>query len=135
MNTLKNKLRSVNGLPKTIRSILSLSLPNEPVIAFGWVRSARKHKNVTFIELNDGSTSSNLQIVLPTSLFDENKYSWCILLFFIIFRIRTGSSVKISGTLTNSPADSERIELVADMLQLLGDCSAEVVLKGFTHAP
>ena len=29
----------------------------------GWVRTIRRHKNVSFIELNDGSTFSNLQVV------------------------------------------------------------------------
>ena len=40
----------------------------EPVTICGWVRTLRSSKALGFIELNDGSYFSNLQVV-----FEENK--------------------------------------------------------------
>lgn len=43
------------------------ALANETITATGWVRTIRKHKRVTFLELGDGSTSRTLHAVLQPS--------------------------------------------------------------------
>ncbi|MDD7280723.1 MAG: asparagine--tRNA ligase, partial [Erysipelotrichaceae bacterium] len=39
------------------------SMNNEKVVLQGWVRTNRNSKAVGFIELNDGTTFSNVQVV------------------------------------------------------------------------
>ena len=49
----------VNGLPK-------------PVTVKGWVKSLRKQKQNTFLDLGDGVSGAHLQVVADTSLVPEN---------------------------------------------------------------
>lgn len=37
----------------------------------GWVKTIRKQKRVTFIEINDGSSPANLQIVTEPTIADK----------------------------------------------------------------
>ena len=46
-----------------VRSLLKRS-PGETVTARGWVKTRRDSKNVHFIQLNDGSSPTDLQVVL-----------------------------------------------------------------------
>ena len=45
-----------------VRSLL-LRSPGETVTARGWVKTRRDGKNVHFVQLNDGSSQSDLQVV------------------------------------------------------------------------
>lgn len=54
----------------------------------GWVRSIRRQKRVSFLELNDGSTSSNVQVVTPSDLLPKD--------------VSAGSSVCVSGLMRAS---------------------------------
>jgi asparaginyl-tRNA synthetase len=66
---------------------------------------------VTFLELNDGSSLRNLQVVIPDDLpgYAEN-----------VEPANTGASVVVSGMVVQSPAEGQEIELRAGSLELLG---------------
>lgn len=82
----------------------------------GWVKNLRKQKDITFIDVNDGSTAQKLQIVIPKNLkFDNLTY---------------GSSVHITGKLSKSPRG--QLELVAEHVNVLGTC---VVSDGYPFNP
>ncbi len=74
----------------------------------GWVRSVREQKTFSFIEINDGSTQGNLQVIAEG-----------------ITPLTTGSSVSIEGTLVQSPGHKQKWELKAIEISLLGTCPAE----------
>ncbi|WVQ83217.1 asparagine-tRNA ligase [Cryptococcus sp. DSM 104549] len=78
----------------------------------GWVRSVRVHKNVAFVELNDGSTNECLQGVLKGKGKAEG--------------ITHGSSVKLKGKLEKSRGAGQDMELVISEAGVLGACDAEV---------
>ncbi|MCI0382139.1 MAG: asparagine--tRNA ligase [Chlamydiae bacterium] len=82
----------------------------------GWIRSVRTQKNCTFLEINDGSCLSNLQIVLDPSFPDYEP---------LILQLTTGTSVAISGNLIESPGQKQKWELKANSLQIFGACSSE----------
>lgn len=42
-----------------------------PVLVKGWVRTLRKQKTLAFVEVNDGSSLSGIQCVLPFDNVDE----------------------------------------------------------------
>src|SRR5437867_3708889 len=70
----------------------------------GWIKTVRAQKTNTFIEINDGSTFSNLQIVLdPTLDAYEN----------IAVHVTTGASVIITGQVVESPGQNQNIEVHA----------------------
>ena len=49
-----------------IATLLGAPRPSagEKITANGWIRTARKQKRITFLELGDGSTPETLQVVL-----------------------------------------------------------------------
>ena len=47
--------------------------PSDEIVAVkGWVRTVRKQKTLAFVEVNDGSSLSGIQCVLPFDSIDES---------------------------------------------------------------
>jgi len=95
-----------------IKEALKNELINHELTVMGWVRTFRNNQ---FIALNDGSTNSNLQVVLELGKFDES----------LLKRITTGAALKVSGTLVASLGKGQKVELKAQMVEVLGDSDAE----------
>lgn len=77
----------------------------------GWIRTVRDTKNVCFFELNDGSTLKGLQGIIDKEQTDLQE---------VINSLHTGCSVVAEGTLVESPAKGQRVELNCTALQVLG---------------
>ena len=78
----------------------------------GWVRTRRDSKGgFSFLEINDGSSFGNLQVIANNTL--ENYQT-------DILKIGTGCSVVIEGLIKGSPAKGQETELVADSVQVIG---------------
>ena len=82
----------------------------------GWIRTMRKQKGFAFIEMNDGSTLSNFQVIVDAS-FPEYESR--------LAELSTGAAVDIEGKLVESPGKNQNLELHATSISLLGACSAE----------
>jgi asparaginyl-tRNA synthetase len=95
-----------------IKEVLKNELINHELTVMGWVRTFRNNQ---FIALNDGSTNSNLQVVLELGKFEES----------LLKRITTGAGLKVSGTLVASLGKGQKVELKAQMVEVLGDSDAE----------
>ncbi|HSK31341.1 MAG TPA: asparagine--tRNA ligase, partial [Candidatus Limnocylindria bacterium] len=76
----------------------------------GWVRSRRDSKGITFIELNDGSRFKSMQIVVEAGAVPEETLK----------QVTTGSSIAASGSLVESPAKGQAVELKTASLLLYG---------------
>jgi hypothetical protein len=57
-------------LPR-IKTIDATEPTDGPVLVKGWVRTVRKQKTLTFIEVNDGSNMGGLQCVLSFDAIDD----------------------------------------------------------------
>jgi len=101
---------------KRIIEILRQGKPEEKIKIQGWVRTKRELKEFTFIEVNDGSSLANLQVVLNQDLPNYET---------IIKKLNTGSSLTVEGILVESPAKGQRIELNANIIEVFGDCDPE----------
>lgn len=99
-----------------IIEILRTGKPEEKIKIQGWVRTTRELKEFAFMEVNDGSSLANLQVVLNQNLPDYDT---------IIKRLNTGVSVSVEGILVESPAKGQRIELNAEIVTIFGDCDGE----------
>ena len=109
-----------------IASLLKNAQPDDSVTVKGWVRTRRDSKSgFSFIELNDGSCMSNLQIVVDS---DVPGYA------DTIKSVTTGASVAISGTVKESPGKGQRIELQAASLDLLGPADSTFPLQKKGHS-
>lgn len=78
----------------------------------GWVKSVRSKKEFSFLEINDGSSLSNLQI------FVDRDISPCE-------DIKVGSSLIASGKIVKSPGKNQKYELQAKKVHLLGKSDPE----------
>lgn len=83
----------------------------------GWVRTVRNQKTFAFVEINDGSTLSNFQVLINA---DYPKFE------SLINSLSTGVSVSVKGTLVESPGKNQELELQASDVNVLGDCDPEV---------
>ena len=102
-------------MKKTIVEILTAPNINSNTTIYGWVRTKRGSKNVSFIAINDGSTIKNLQVVAESSDFNEE----------LLKNITTGACLKISGILQASEGKEQSLELLASEINILGKANAD----------
>ncbi len=87
------------------------------VTVCGWVRTSRDSKNMAFIELNDGTSLSHLQIVIDKSKLSE-----------ISAFMPGGTALKVVGTVVKG-AVNNAVEVNADEITLLGECPSDYPLQ------
>ncbi|MBS1856335.1 MAG: asparagine--tRNA ligase [Acidobacteria bacterium] len=97
-----------------VRSLLKRS-PGETVTARGWVKTRRDSKNVHFVQLNDGSSTTDLQIVIDQGVVPPET----------IARITTGACLSVEGELVASPGKGQTVELKAVTVTLHGGADPE----------
>jgi len=95
-----------------IKELLTSDKTNYQTIVMGWVRTFRNNQ---FIALNDGSTNNNLQVVVALGSLDETT----------IKRITTGACIKAVGEIIPSLGKGQKVELIANSVEILGDSDAE----------
>src|SRR5205814_5497981 len=83
----------------------------------GWVRTRRDSKGgFSFIELNDGSSQGNIQIVAPAALPNYESE---------VKHLATGSSVTITGEVKASPAKGQATEVHAESVTIHGSADPQ----------
>lgn len=87
-----------------------------PVSLNGWVKTHRQSKNVSFIELTDGSSVNGVQLVIEPTIESYQA---------VAARISTGASIGIAGELVPSPAKGQRFEIRVSEINLIGECDPE----------
>src|SRR5690554_385545 len=100
---------------KTIATILKEAETGKEITVKGWVRTKRESKNVLFINLNDGSTVKNIQLVGDPSKFDSKKLA----------KITTGAGIAAKGTLVESQGSGQNVELQVEEITLYGTADPE----------
>ncbi len=95
-----------------IKQLLQEAKVGEEIKVAGWIRSNRAQKTFSFIELNDGSTLGNFQIVAQNELFDSSD-------------LTTGAAIIATGKLVESPGGKQKVEMQAEKIELVGGCPAD----------
>lgn len=88
----------------------------------GWVRTKRISKNVAFLEVNDGSTLVNLQLVLTPAEFPQLE------------EIQVGAAVKAVGDLVHSQGGKQQWELLVKELWMIGPCGDDYPIQKKQHS-
>ncbi|MGL5035259.1 MAG: asparagine--tRNA ligase, partial [Microcystaceae cyanobacterium] len=101
---------------RRIIDLLRHGQADESVTVKGWVRTKRELKEFSFVEVNDGSSLANLQVVLNPTLPDYPTQ---------LARLNTGAALEVSGVLVSSLGKGQRIELNAESLTVLGGADPE----------
>lgn len=97
-----------------VRDLLNLS-PGTQTSAFGWVKTRRDSKGISFVQLSDGSCFKDLQVVVNEGVVPADTLK----------QITTGACVRFDGEIVESPAAGQAIEFLAKGVELFGGADPE----------
>ena len=100
------------------------SFAGKEITVAGWARTIRASNAFGFIELNDGSYFSNLQVVFEDSKLDNYKE---------IAKQNVGCSLVIKGKIELTPAAKQPFELKADVIEIEGASTPDYPLQKKRH--
>ena len=96
-----------------IRQLMSEanSFVDKDIVIEGWIRNSRFSKNVGFIDLNDGSTFSNLQVVVSKDIENYEELD----------KQHLSASLKVEGKFIATGNKKNPYEIQADKVTVLGE--------------
>jgi asparaginyl-tRNA synthetase len=92
------------------------------VTVCGWVRTARDSKNVSFLEINDGTCFRNIQIVVDKEQISEESFRDAMMV---------GTSVCAVGRFIESERNG--YEMALESITILGKCPGDYPLQKKRH--
>ena len=95
------------------------------VTVAGWIKTIRDSKALGFIELNDGSSFRNLQIVFEDSKIDNFKE---------IAKLNVGSAIVVRGNVILTPQAKQPLEVHAKEILIEGPSSPDYPLQKKRHS-
>lgn len=108
---MRTKIRKLKELSSCTGEVTS-----QEVTLSGWVRTVRHQKSFSFVELNDGSTLSNFQIVVPADLPRYEEWHT---------QLTTGAAITVRGKVVESPGKGQTLEMQAFEVTMVGECPAD----------
>jgi asparaginyl-tRNA synthetase len=90
----------------------------------GWLRTVRDMKNIAFLELNDGSTLKNAQLVADESLPNFRQAA----------ALGVGTAVRVKGNVKLTPEAKQPFEIVLAGLTVEGECPPDYPLQKKRHS-
>ncbi|MEE6250739.1 MAG: asparagine--tRNA ligase [Bdellovibrionota bacterium] len=106
-----------------VKDLLMAEAPKDEIIVKGWVRTKRDSKTFSFIELNDGSTINNIQVIV-----DDNSPA-----YENIKKLSTGSSCAVKGKLVESPGKGQKWEVHGTEIEIYGLAGSDYPLQKKGH--
>ena len=103
---------------------LGQSLLNRKIHLRGWVRTRRGSKGFSFIQLNDGSNLSGLQVIADEKLENYEEIS----------KLSTGAALEVWGTLVESQGRGQDFEVQSEQVLIRGTAPGEEYLS-LIHIP
>jgi asparaginyl-tRNA synthetase len=99
-----------SGYAMRIRDLLKSDKGLENIFVQGWIRTRRDSRTFSFIELNDGSSLKNIQIIAGVDLPNYDN----------LLHLTTGSAIGVRGNLLESPGKGQQFELQAQEVIIYG---------------
>ena len=99
------------------------SKKEEQVTICAWVKTNRAQAQFGFLNVNDGSVLTNLQVIYDTKLANFEEIS----------KFRVGVSVLIEGRVVLTPEMKQPLEVHATKVELLGDCPEDYPIQPKRH--
>ncbi len=96
-----------------------------PVTVCGWVKTIRDSKSIGFIELNDGSSFKNLQVILEADKIPN---------FQEIVKLNVGSALVVYGDVVVTPNAKQPFEIHAKEIQIEGTSTPDYPLQKKRHS-
>ncbi len=101
------------------------SFANQTVTVMGWAKTIRDMKTFGFIELNDGSCFTNLQVVMDANVLSNYKE---------IASQNVGAALIVKGTLVLTPEAKQPLEVKAQSIEVEGASTPEYPLQKKRHS-
>ena len=105
-----------------IKKLFDEKIAREATI-YGWVRTNRAQAQFGFLNVNDGSIVTNLQVVYEQALPN----------FAEISKFRVGVSVLVKGNVILTPNAKQPLEVHATEVKMLGDCPENYPIQPKRH--
>ncbi len=93
-------------------------------VIYGWVRTNRAQSQFGFLNINDGSTILNLQVVYEEAGIEN---------FEEVSKFRVGMSVMVEGDIVLTPNAKQPLEMKATKVVMLGDCPENYPIQPKRH--
>ncbi len=107
-----------------INKLLKLEQSPGKVLIKGWIRTRRDSKGFSFMEVNDGSCLSNIQVIATSELDNYDN----------IQTLTTGSSVSVAGMLVESPGKGQKWEIQALEVEIINIAPESYPLQKKRHS-
>jgi asparaginyl-tRNA synthetase len=114
-NIMKLNVKDLNKIYSPLKEEITIQ---------GWIRTNRYQKEFGFINLNDGSTLANIQIVYDKDL--EN--------FSEVSKFRVGCSLTVTGKVVLTPNMKQPYEIKATKIILEGDSPEDFPIQPKQHS-
>ena len=101
------------------------SLIGQTATVKGWVRTIREQKTFAFMEVNDGSQLSNIQVIIDTGIENFEQ---------ILEKATTGASVAVTGEVKKSPGGKQSVEIHATEIKIIGESPSDYPLQKKRHS-
>ncbi|MCI9402348.1 MAG: asparagine--tRNA ligase [Oscillospiraceae bacterium] len=101
------------------------SFGNQTVTVMGWARTIRDMKTFGFIELNDGSCFTNLQVVMDANILSNYKE---------IASQNVGAALIVTGAVVLTPEAKQPLEVKAASIQVEGVSTPDYPLQKKRHS-
>ena len=98
---------------------------HKTVVIKGWVKTFRIQKSFAFMEVNDGSSLSNMQVVLSEKLSSYKT---------LLETIQTGCSVAVTGKFIKSIGGKQAFEIEPDGVVVIGKAPSDFILQKKRHS-
>ena len=105
---------------ESVRTMLSREAPGDSGLVRGWIRTVRHAKDVSFLDVSDGSCMDGMQVVANPET--EGYES-------VVKQLSTGSAIAAWGCVVESPGKGQRFELHADRVELVGEAGQDYPLQ------
>lgn len=89
----------------------------------GWIRNHRVSSNVGFIDLSDGTTIKNVQLVYGKEAED----------YEMITHLHIGSAIRVTGKVVESSGGKQDFEVEVEKVVLEGDCPEDYPIQPKRH--
>ena len=110
---------------ETIRSMLRRPTAGGAGVVQGWLRTVRHGKEISFLDVSDGSCMDGMQVVAnpDTEGFES-----------VVRHLTTGSAISADGFVVDSPGKGQRFELHATKVSLEGSAGEDYPLQKKRHS-
>lgn len=99
-------------------------LDGKTVEVQAWIKNLRAQKEFGFIEINDGSFFSSVQVVYDNTLENFERVS----------KLYLSASIRVKGQVVLTPNNKQAFEIKAEEIEVLGDSTADYPLQNKRHS-